>query len=116
MEDGTLAALAALEEMGIQLPEGVEIATFIRTLGKGLASAKKALPKVKPVRFEERGEGSEIEVVLRVQRGGRGQPLVVNQHAAILLCEQLFALRVFAESGEVCELESQDEAEEGDEA
>lgn len=107
-------ALKQLELMGISLPEGTDISTFIRMLGKGLASAKKALPKAKPVRFEERGEGDETETVLRVQRGGKGQPLVVNRHAAILLVEQLDALIMFSETGESQDLAEQADAEEGD--
>jgi len=81
-----------------------------------LRAAHKALPKAPPVRFEEKGEGDEKVTVLRVQRGGKGAPLVVNQHAARLLVEQVDALRAFAESGEEQELSAQEPQEEGDES
>jgi len=106
--------LAGLEALGISLPEG-DPRKALAEIGKQLAKARKALPKRPPVRFEQKGEGDEAVTVLRVQRGGKGAPLVVNQHAAALLVEQLDALRAFAETGESQELAEQEPQEEDSE-
>lgn len=107
-------ALKALEALGITVPEG-DPRKALAEIGKALSAARKALPKRPPVRFEERGEGDECETVLRVQRGGKGAPLVVNRHAAELLVAQVDALRHFAATGEPCELAAQEPQEEGEE-
>lgn len=107
--------LDSLAAFGIDLSDG-DPRKALAEISKQLAAARKALPKRPPVRFEARGEGAEQEIVLRVQRGGKGAPLVVNRHAATLLVSQLDALIGFSETGEVQTLEAQEEAEEAEEA
>jgi len=103
--------LESLAALGIELPEG-DPRKALAVIGAALSKARKALPKRPPVRFETRGDGDEAETVLRVQRGGKGAPLVVNRHAAILLVEQLDALVLFSETGESQDLLEQEAQEE----
>lgn len=111
-------AVQTLAALGVELPEGAsqqDIRTALAGAAKILSEARKALPKAPPVRFEDKERDGETETVLRVQRGGKGQPLVVNQHAAALLVECVDALRAFAETGEAQALPAFEPAEEGDE-
>ena len=114
--------LETLSALGVDLSDPASARAAIAALGKALAAAKKSLPTRAAVRFEPQTvkdvSGARVptgETVLRVQRGGKGQPLLVTQHAARLLVEDLDALRYFAETGEACDLTPREAEEESDE-